>query len=275
MGSPDTQARLAYLDAGPLFNSVIADDWHLYAKSLVDDVNIWRGRAKELLRIRHRIGHCRRPHTDDLNRIEQLLRDLELGASRAISAYNEQDTPELDLDDKFVAAWCRHEHEDAQRLVTHVLRQYDIAIRVGYSRRPWAAPLQPKQPVSGTEGYLWHVGFIFRGGQPLDLRSYWADHSSSSPESLLVYLTASNPFSIEFSFAAVDDSDQISDEVGRIFDRVVGNLDRSWRDPDIETAIKRTEAWKREHQDLDARVQVGTAWSIVDRTTVPITIFNA
>jgi hypothetical protein len=32
------------------------------------------------MRIRHRIGHVRRPHDDDLNRVEQALRDLEHGA---------------------------------------------------------------------------------------------------------------------------------------------------------------------------------------------------
>jgi len=273
--SVSAQARLAYLDAGPLFNSIIADDWDLYRGSLLDDVNIWRGRAAELLRIRHRIGHCRRPHADDLNRVEQMLRDLEPGAFRAISAYNEQITPDSKLDDPFVAAWCRHEHDDASRLIDHALNQYDIAMRIAYSRRPWTPARESGRPVSGTEGHFWHVGFIFRGGSPLDIRRYWNDHAESHHASQLVYLTATDPFYVEFSFSAVDDPIELSDEVGRIFDRIITNRDRSWSDTELDAAVARRENWKRKHEDLDARVQVATAWSIVNRTTTPIALFGA
>ena len=275
MASPDAQARLAYLDVGPLFKDVIPDDWSLYSGSLVDDINVWKGRAAELLRIRHRIGHCRRPHPDDLNRVEQLLRDLEPGAFRAISSFNDQFSPDRDSDDAFVAAWCRGEHRDALRLVDHADNQYEISLRVAYSRRPWAQPLESGQPVSGSEGYLWHVGFIFGGRRPLDLRRYWSQHVGSTPDSRLVYLTALNPFQVEFSFAAVDDASETADEVGRIFDRILTNRVVSWEDEDPGDGIERIERWQRSHKDLDARVQVATAWSIVDSSTTPIILFGA
>ncbi|MEE9416051.1 MAG: hypothetical protein V3V01_12275 [Acidimicrobiales bacterium] len=109
----------------------------------------------------------------------------------------------------------------------------------------------------------------------MDLRGFWKDHTDSGFELQVVYLTATDPFYVEFSFSAVDDPEKLSDEVGRIFDRIITNRDHNWLDTDLESAMRRNDQWKRAHQDLDARVQVATGWSIVDRTTTPITLFGA
>jgi hypothetical protein len=83
-------------------------------------------RVVELLKIRHRIGHCRRPHVDDLSRLEQTLRHLDSGAFRALTAFNRQWEPERSLDDPLVKAWVRNEHTAAARLVEHADRQDEV-----------------------------------------------------------------------------------------------------------------------------------------------------
>lgn len=68
MSTPDTTDHLAFLDVGKLFE-IIDKEWHLFEPSLIGQRE-WHGRVDELRTIRHRMAHCRRPHDDDLNRIE-------------------------------------------------------------------------------------------------------------------------------------------------------------------------------------------------------------
>lgn len=91
MRTPDAQDQLAYLDAGPLLQ-LTHDQWSLFRLYLPTQA-IWAGRIEELKAIRNRIGHCRRPHDDDLDRLEQTLRDLESGAFLATSSFNDQSRP--------------------------------------------------------------------------------------------------------------------------------------------------------------------------------------
>jgi hypothetical protein len=270
MASPDAQARLAYLDASPLLNEVLLDNWDLYREALIDDANVWRGRVIELLKIRHRIGHCRRPHVDDLMRVEQTLRDLEPGAFRAVTAYNRQQQPDSELDDPVVAAWCRGEHDDAGRLVNHATSNYEVRFSLRWSRRPWAARRRSGEPITGRPGYLWHARFVHTGGRPVKLRSFWDDSCMRRPRDLLVYVTANDPFTIEVSFAAVDDPAAIADAIGNVFDAVLTNPEYRWK-----PSLSHQDRWLREHRDMDPRVQLQTEWSFVDDSTVPITLFSA
>jgi Swt1-like HEPN len=91
MRTPDAQDQLAYLDAGPLMQ-LTHDQWQLFRLYLPAQ-KIWAGRIEELKAIRNRIGHCRKPHGDDLDRLEQTLRDLDGGAFLATSSFNDQSCP--------------------------------------------------------------------------------------------------------------------------------------------------------------------------------------
>ena len=86
MATPDAQNLLAYADASVLFQLTL-DHWTLFEHALLAK-NVWAGRIEELKAIRNRIGHCRRPHADDLARLAQTLRDLNGGAFAATAAFN-------------------------------------------------------------------------------------------------------------------------------------------------------------------------------------------
>lgn len=267
MASPDAQARLAYLDAGPLLNDVITDDWELYADALIDK-DAWKGRVVELRQIRHRIGHCRRPHQDDLARLEQTLRDIDAGAFRAVAAYNRGTKPDRRLDDPLVDAWVGGSHPDAARLLKHAQSNYDIQFHLRYSRRPWAEQRERDEPITTRSGYLWHAQFV--GSRPVDIRKLWCDTGLDVAKELVVYMTANDPFAVEFSFAAVDNATEIADAIGSCFDAVLTHPYYHW-----DASLDASEQWLRRHGDLDARVQIATAWSIVDDSTKPITMFAA
>jgi hypothetical protein len=146
MTSPDAHHRLAYLDASILVKT-IEDNWELFDQTLLPR-QVWAGRTIELLNIRNRIGHCRRPHVDDLGRLEQILRDLEPGLLRAVCAFNDQDAPRAELVDEVAHAWIRGTHPDAKRLLEHADRQYLTRFRLAFSRRPWARQLSAEEPIT-------------------------------------------------------------------------------------------------------------------------------
>ncbi len=265
MATPDTQARLAYMDTTPLFE-LLKTNWPLFSDALIDDAAVWSGGVIELTKIRHRIGHCRRPHPDDLGRLEQTLRDLEPGTFRAAAAFNRQRTPESDLADPMVDAWVREVHDDARRLVKHADRSYDVRFALRSSRRPWADLRQPDDPVSGQIGYLWHATWYLGRGR-LDLRRFWEDTYLDRLRDLIVFVCADQT-SVEVSFAAIDDPAAVADAIGNCFDAVMVNDNRG---PNRMEWGEFVDA----HSDLDPRVQVCSPWNIVHDDTVPITLFGA
>jgi hypothetical protein len=267
MATPDAQARLAYLDFGPLLD-LLKQHWPLVGYALVEDEAVWSGRAVELRKIRNRIAHCRRPHADDLSRVEQTLRDLDQGAFKAVAAFNRQRQPVHGLDDPVVAGWIRNEHPDARRLRQHAESQYDVSFILRYSRRPWADRRSEDEPVTGRAGYFWHAVWYVRSGQ-LDLRGLWEDSYLDRHRDLLVYVCANGPSAVDVSYPAVDDPSAIADAIGNVFDALLMNSGMYARNHGWD------EGWATRLADLDARVQTDSPWSVVDDTTVPITMFRA
>jgi len=207
MQTPDAHARLAYLDTGPLFDLLDAQ-WPVVQHALLDDRAVWQGRLVELRKIRNRIGHCRRPHPDDLGRLEQTLRDLDAAAFETVASYNRQREPHEALNDPVVDAWVRACHPDATRLVDHAGSNHDVGFGLRYSRRPWAAPGGAAAPVSGTPGYLWHASW-YLGRTELEPRRLWADSRLDPYRDLVVFVGFTDRSAVEVSFAAVDDPGRI------------------------------------------------------------------
>lgn len=267
MVTSDSQAQLAYLDFGPLLD-LLHRHWPIVGHALLEDETVWGGRTVELRKIRNRIAHCRRPHKDDLGRVEQMLRDLDQGAFNAVAAFNRQYQPESDLDDSVVEAWVRGNHQDAVRLIGHAKDSYEVRFLLRYSRRPWATARSDGDPVTGRVGYIWHATWFIRAAQ-LDLRGLWEDFHMEEHRDLIVFVCANGPATVEVSFAAVDDPVRITDAIGNAFDAVL--LHSGYR----ADYFGWDEDWTTRFADLDARVQTESPWSIVDDSTVPISMFGA
>jgi len=262
----DQDNPLAYLDFSQLRN-MVEGNWRLFEPSLLHRP-VWDGRQDELARVRHRIGHVRRPHEDDLGRIEQFLRDLERGTFIALSAYNRRHYPEADqFHDAVTTGWLQRKHSAARRLIDHADRQYETRLVLRVSRRPWLEKY-PSRSFAGTAGVLWHATF-FMAGRVLDARNLWHDSALHQVRPLLVHMLTDSPNDVTFTFAAVDDDKEIADAIGAAFDAVLmvshpGTLS--------ERMSKR---WVERAQNANYRLLHGTGWNIVDETTVPITSFGA
>jgi hypothetical protein len=270
MSTPDATDHLAYLDVGELF-PIIREHWDLFEPSLLDQP-VWEGRVDELNKIRRRIAHCRRPHGDDLRRLEQTLRDLDGGAYQAMAAYNRKEVPSSDLDDPLVRAWIGGE-DPGFDIVDHARKQYDTNFVLRCSRRPWAYTIPEGNAVSGTPGWLWHAAW--HGASVHDLREWWRDTYLDIDQwrDLIVYVCA-DQFSMEVSFAACDDPDAIATGIRHCFQPILQHQSIAARRGLADWKAE-GEAWNRRMADLDPRVQVNTGWNILDDSTYPVTVFDA
>lgn len=265
MTSPDVDNPLAYLDSKKLFD-LIAGQWPRFADTLID-LDAWNGRQDELQKIRHRVMHLRKPHADDLSRLEQTLRDLERGAFIALAAYNRRQTPtKSENSDPVTMGWL-HGLNNRAHLLQHAERQYEATVLIETSKRPWLStwPID----LDRASGIFWHLSVVFRR-RTVDPGTLWRELADPRFRELLVHLSIHGPFHIEFTFAAVDDGQDIANAIGyalsvalqcsRFVDEVT--------DVDFDAVYRRV-------AKLDHRVLARSGWNIVDESAVPISIFGA
>lgn len=266
MATADAGDVVTYLDTGKLF-ALINDNWSLFAPVLLPRRR-WDGLVDALQGIRHRIAHLRRPHADDLARIEQALRDLESGAQRFYGAYTTNWWLPPKLKDPMKRAWVDGRHPTARRVLEHARDQYDVNFRLEYSVRPWTTV--PKRRLSGTPGLLWHAHWTL-GARDLDPRTFWLK-LPPEPKRLLVHALMAFTGSLTVTFAAVDDPDTVSDAIGAIFDTVLMHSRRS----DLSAGLddNEYERWRSLGDELPTRMQLASALSLFDAHQ-PFAVFAA
>ncbi len=257
MASADYGELLAYADVGDLFN-LIEDHWELFTPYL-PPLKRWQGTSDELRELRNRNAHCRRPHRDDLRRIEQMLRDLEAGAGRFYATHGDISSPE-GRRDPLIRSWVRGRHQAAARLLDHAERQYDTRFRLFYSVRPWANPPDPGS-ISGHEGALWHATFL-TGALDVPVAELWREISRDSQRrDALVHLLL-DIGRITVTFAAVDDPALVADEIGHVFDDIlVTSHGQFWAGAPLDDMKAR---WLEGVDELPKRVQVMTLLALIE-----------
>lgn len=252
MPSADSENPLAYLDTTPLFE-LLNYDWSVFEPSFIDRV-AWQGRKPELLKIRHRIMHLRKPHVDDLSRLDQVLRDLEHGAKAALVAYTNRER--LDPKSHFdpvTAEWSG----SGSRLSTirHADTVYGALVEVSASKRPWLATWPAN--LDGASGVFWHVTVLFKD-RTIDPRGLWRTLPDPQFRKLLVHLLIHDPYHVEFVFAGADDGSTVARAIGYAVETALhcARYVRSIDDVDYEGNI-------RAARDIDYRVLSGSPWGLV------------
>lgn len=267
MASPDDQELLAYADVGALFD-LIEDNWELFSP-LLPPLQRWRGRADELRELRNRNAHCRRPHADDLARLEQALRDLERGAWLFYSTYLDTKSA-LQSQDAVGRAWIKGRHPTAQRLLgsRHAERKYETRFWLERSVRPWADAPDPKK-ISGTPGVLWYARWSIAGHE-LNVADLWRQlHDRGQTHRYLIHLLF-DLGSVVATFAAVDDPQAVADAIGGVFDAILEST-HPFRHAQWE------EWEQRSFHGADALptlVQVQGAFAVVNPHRPPVSLFD-
>lgn len=268
MATADWEDPLSYLDISKLF-PLLEEHWNLVGPSLMDKETLL-ARVPELMAIRHRLGHLRRPHADDLSRLQQTLRDLEKGAFTAYSSYNGHWHIDREVSDPVVESWIHEEHRTAQRLINHARQQYEVGFSLNHSLRPYAKPPNSGGPITGNSGSVWVATFntLTRDVDPAAL---WRDsYLNINSRELLIHMLVDYG-SVTFTFPAVDDGKRVADAIGESFDAVLLNAHRLRG----ESSLAELNEIAMRDIRLDPRIQIGSGWNIVDETTVPINIFGA
>jgi len=215
MASADADEILAYAEVRDLFE-LIERHWNLFEPVLLPRTR-WQGLVDLLLAIRNRSAHCRRPHGDDLGRLEQVLRDLEPGARKFYGSYCRSRPVERKSKDPLARDWIGLRHDAEARLVEHCHRKYGTQFRLEYSVRPWAEGPRDVDTISGTAGLLWHAHWAL--GEEAEPVEAWRTLGREVRE--LVAHMIFNGVPVEATFAAVDDEKAIADAIGQIFDRLI------------------------------------------------------
>ena len=254
MATADADDLLAYVDVSTLFD-LIADKWDLFAPYLPPKTR-WLGTADELRDLRNRNAHCRRPHSDDLGRVEQVLRDVESGAWKFYSSYNLDHPVPDDADDPVATAWVKGEHETAQRLLDYADSNYDTRFRLWHATRPWAKA--GDTDLSGTPGVIWKADW-FLGSTEIRPRELVQRVSELRLTNKLLVRMDIKIGQLTACFSAVDPPDQVADAIGNLFDAILVTCGHGGRFDDFEQEHAR---WKFETSNLPAKFQAGSAFEL-------------
>lgn len=114
------ESGISYLTLGELLRIVRSDKhWHLF-ESYFPPKDIFIPRMSEVSQIRHRIAHFRDPHDTDVERVSLLLRDLDKGFWRFVTAYSRTKTRGDGPSDS-VSDFFKHTHDRRWSVEMHAL----------------------------------------------------------------------------------------------------------------------------------------------------------
>jgi hypothetical protein len=268
MASVDAVNPLSYLDAGELLELIGSPDvWSIVRYALLKRTR-WDGLVDELQSIRNRNAHLRRPHRDDLTRLEQALRNLESGARSALESLNRTSFYPKDPRDPVATGWIERQHDDAKRLIEHARRQYDTMFSLSYSSRPWAR-VRVKEPISNQPGVLIHARWFARGDAAIWPREFWQDGylDQDGVRDMIVLVTHSSDADVAVTFSAADDPNKIADAIGVCFDVALNARDR-------HPTPERRRNWRLDAVGLDWRVHTDDVVAVASDDQ-PFSIFGA
>ena len=179
-----TRERLAtsYMQLSDLTES-ISSNWDLFEPYLPPK-EIWDAKLTEYSQVRHRIAHFRLGHKDDLNRVEQLLRDVDNGFWHFCTSYN-SDIPILPPSKDAVIKeflhldpfpWTEIEPKYWSRIGI-ADPNLTVSATVEVMRRPWLTSSQPAQ-IAGEHGYLYDIMLCARDNRRFEYPQFLVNTKS-------------------------------------------------------------------------------------------------
>lgn len=155
----------------------ISAHWRLFSEYLPPK-EIWKAKLSEIDQIRNRVAHFRHGHSDDINRMRQMLNDVDQGFWKFCTSYNNT-IPIVDPRKDVVAAafahldpfpWTQVEPNGFAR-VGHAPDDMAMQVTVEVLRRPWLKAKCPRS-VLGRPGYLYDVTIGARRSRVFDYNTF-------------------------------------------------------------------------------------------------------
>lgn len=163
---------------------IITDRWDLFMTYLPPK-DLWEAKIKEISQIRHRVAHFRMGHRDDLQRVVQLLRDLDKGFWCFCTSYNDP-RPVLPPTDDPVTAKFLHldpfpwslvgDHEWARIGIADPEARFALTVEVLH--RPWA---KATDSIPGNPGRFYDVRIVGRHERGFDYSRFLRSSTKLHP----------------------------------------------------------------------------------------------
>lgn len=171
---------------------LIQNNWDLFAEYLPPK-HIWGVKLDEIIHIRNRVAHFRNGHIDDIERLLQLMRDVDNGFWKFCTDYNDLQPilpPERDIvAQKYVDLdpfSFKEVSPNQWAKIGSAPRDLKYIVSINSIRRRWA---QKSIVISGMPGYIYDVSIHVRDNRQFDY---------------LRFLTAASKFKAEIIHICLD-----------------------------------------------------------------------
>lgn len=185
--------------------------------------SIWDARLEEVAQIRNRVAHFRHGHDTDLQRVNQLLNDIDQGIWRFCTSYNDAHPifpPERDkVAREFIQLdpfpWTET-HDGALARAGSAPRDMVMSVSIEMLRRPWLKSKRPAQ-IAGKYGYLYDVNLHARQHRAFDYTNFLENTKALHPFICHIILDSGGG-TIRVTIPAVLGASAIVDAIRRIIE---------------------------------------------------------
>jgi hypothetical protein len=176
MPTPESEP-LSYAGFSELMR-LISESWDLFSQYLPPE-NIWKARIDELAQVRNRVAHFRRGHPDDLQRVNQLLRDIDKGFWLFCTSYNDSNPVLPQKDDPVTQEFLALDPFPYSEIEKGKWARFGQAppgmkymVTIETLKRVWA---KTASQVDGSKGYLYDIRIHARDQRIYDYRRLLED----------------------------------------------------------------------------------------------------
>ena len=210
---------------------VISDEWPLF-EPFLPPKTIWEAKLEEVAQARHRVAHFRIGHRDDLQRVLQLLRDMDQGFWCFCTSYNHPHPVIPPSDDPVVehffhldpfpwgsagdGKWARYGMADPNA-------RFGLTIEI--LCRPWAPPWST--PIAGNKGLIYDVTVSARQDRRFDYRRFLKITSDLHKHLIHICLGGRLAKDIRITIPAFLGSQKLIEIIQKIADASLYSLDSS------------------------------------------------
>ncbi|MDO9140369.1 MAG: Swt1 family HEPN domain-containing protein [Methylobacter sp.] len=173
MPTPDC-SPVSFLTFSEL-TSLIKKNWALFSIYL-PPLNQWEAKLEEIVQIRNRIAHYRKGHSDDLDRLLQLMRDIDGGLWEFCTSYNDLITILPQDKDPVTKKYLELDpfaykqiSENEWAMCGSAPRDMRYIVSVNTIKRKWA---EQSEIVDGTPGYLYDIRIVIRNGRQYNYKKF-------------------------------------------------------------------------------------------------------
>lgn len=230
----------------PELIKLIQKNWDLLS-GYFPPKNVWEVKLDEIIHIRNRIAHFRRGHADDIERLLQLMRDIDNGFWKFCTDYNDVQPIHPPEKDEVAKKYAELDPFSFKEVAPNEWAKVGIApqglryiLSINLARRRWAE-VSPR--IDGAPGYIYNVNIHLRENRQFDYSKFLISSSKFKADIIHIFLdTFSN--AVRVTIPAVIGSPkvcEIIDELIRITensmtlhrpinigDKVVQKLSENW-----------------------------------------------